>query len=199
MTRMRIGVLGAGKVGLSLGRAWVAAGHEVVVGVRRQPAAAGSYPNLREASLADAVATGDVVVVAVPGIALDEVLTALGSKLAGKLVIDATNRIDRQPMNSLDRYDQLAPEAIVYRAFNSLGFQIFEKPMFGATAADHLYCGPDVEQRATIETLINDIGLSPIYLGGLDQVAVLEACTQLYFALAKLHGRHVAIKILHDR
>jgi len=83
---MRIAVIGAGNIGRTLGTKWAAGGHQVVYGVR-SPAAP------ETASIADTVATAEVVTLAVPGAAAKDVLATLGAALAGKVVIDATNDI----------------------------------------------------------------------------------------------------------
>ena len=83
---LRIAVIGAGNIGRTLGSKWAAAGHEVVYGVRSPGA-----PDT--ASVADAVARAEVVVLAVPGAAAKDVLATLGAALAGKVVIDATNDV----------------------------------------------------------------------------------------------------------
>ena len=86
---MKVAVIGAGNIGGTLGSKWAAAGHDVVYGVR-SPGAPGS------AAIADAVAVAEAVVLAVPGAAAKEVLASLGTALAGKVVIDATNDVQAQ-------------------------------------------------------------------------------------------------------
>ena len=83
---LEIAVIGAGNIGRTLGAKWVTAGHQVVYGVRSPVA-----PDT--ASVADAVARAEVVLLAVPGAAAKDVLAALGTALAGKVVIDASNDI----------------------------------------------------------------------------------------------------------
>jgi len=78
---MQIAVVGAGNIGRTLGGKWAAAGHEVVYGLR-SPEAAGT------ATVTDAVAGAEVVLLAVPGPAARDVLATLGGALAGKVVID---------------------------------------------------------------------------------------------------------------
>ena len=100
---MRIAVIGAGNIGRTLGGKWAAAGHQVVYGVR-SPGAPGT------ASVADAVAAAEVVVLAVPGAAAKDVLATLGAALAGKVVIDATNDIQGTgKLHALDELDRRRP------------------------------------------------------------------------------------------
>src|SRR6516225_9036558 len=87
---MRIAVIGAGHVGGTLGQRCQAAGHEVVYGSRT---GAGVGPGEAPVMpVGDAVTGADVVVLAVPGGAVAELMTANAAALAGKVVIDAANR-----------------------------------------------------------------------------------------------------------
>src|SRR3954453_23178690 len=131
---MRIAVIGAGNIGTTLGGKWAAAGHDVVYGVR-SPGGAGT------ATIADAVAAAEVVVLAVPGGVAREVLVSLGSSLAGKVVIDATN--DTQGSGKLHALDELDAAAHPVRAFNTLGWENFAEPMFDGVAADLFYAAEE--------------------------------------------------------
>jgi 8-hydroxy-5-deazaflavin:NADPH oxidoreductase len=91
---MRIAVLGVGHIGSTVGRLWHAAGHEVTFAGRDEgePRQLATELGARAhaAPVADAVAGADVALVAVPGPAVTDVLTAAG-RLDGKVIIDAAN------------------------------------------------------------------------------------------------------------
>jgi 8-hydroxy-5-deazaflavin:NADPH oxidoreductase len=91
---MRIAVLGAGHIGSTVGRLWHAAGHEVTFAARDVADAQALAEDLGErahaATVDDAVTAADVVLVAVPGPAVADVLTAVDS-LDGTVIIDAAN------------------------------------------------------------------------------------------------------------
>src|SRR5512144_1079628 len=109
---MKIAVIGSGNIGGTLGAAWIRTGHSVVYGSRNpQP------PD--SSAIADAIADSDVVLLAIPGAAIEEFAAANGIALAGKLVIDATNRIGDDTMNGSSAIAQHAPGARYVRAFNS--------------------------------------------------------------------------------
>jgi predicted dinucleotide-binding enzyme len=197
-----IAVLGAGNIGATLTRKWIAAGHTVTFGSRTPDAA-----ELRDlavgigaavASHADAVRDADVVVFALPGVAVAPVASALGSALDGKIVIDATNNLGAAEMSGIAVITAHAPHIIAVRAFNSLGWENFANPDFGGTQADLLWCGPDGDDGALVERLILDVGLRPIRVGGLDQLPTVDMLAGLWFALAvgQGRGRHLAFKIL---
>jgi 8-hydroxy-5-deazaflavin:NADPH oxidoreductase len=188
---MSIAVIGAGNIGRTLGGKWSAAGHNVVYGVRQpgEPATA---------TVADAVAAAEVVVLAVPGAAATEVIASLGSDLAGKVVVDATN--DVQGSGKLHALDELADGAHPVRAFNTLGWENFADPVVGGVTADLLYAAEEGVARETAERLIRDVGLEPVWVGGVDAFDVVDSVTRLWFTLAfqRKLGRRLAFKVLRD-
>lgn len=206
MAGIRVAVLGAGNIGGALGRKWVAAGHDVTFGVR-DPHDARAQALRTEAgerakigTVEEALAAGDVVVMALPGPAMDETIARYAAQLDGKTVVDAANRMGEPRRNSLATFQAHTPNARVYRAFNSYGWENFAEPNFGGVAADLFYAGPDGDSQATVEQLIADVGLRPVRLGDVDQTATVDAVASLWFALAlgQRKGRHLAFKVLGD-
>ncbi len=88
---MRIAVIGKGNIGGTLGSKWIAAGHDVVYGTRDGSGEGPGGAPVR--SIANALADADVVVLAVPGQVVPDVVNENGAALAGKVVIDAVNRM----------------------------------------------------------------------------------------------------------
>ena len=125
---MRIGIMGSGNVGGTLGRAWGEAGHEIRHG-GRTPSADGSI-----GSHADVAGWAEVVVFAVPGAATAEIATAIAPALAGKTVIDASNRMGGPALNSLTEVATAAPGARIHRAFSTVGWEVMADPTFGTSA-----------------------------------------------------------------
>jgi predicted dinucleotide-binding enzyme len=200
---MRIAVLGAGRIGSTLGKKWAAAGHEIVFGVRDpegRPVALGAEQGLDQLmveSLGSAVTSGQVIVLAVPGLAVAEIMKQHGQAMAGKIVIDATNNIRAATMHALDAIRAGAPDALVFRAFNSLGWENFAQPVLGGIQADLFYCGTESpDAQAVVEGLIEAVGLRPVRVGGLEQIDIVEGVTRLWFAMIRQKGRHLAFKML---
>jgi hypothetical protein len=199
---MKVAVLGAKIIGGTLARKWARAGHEVMFGVRTvdNPEVQTLARELGASvgTVGQAIATGEAVVFAIPGGAMEETIAAHGAALAGKIVIDAANRMGSGPMNSAALFAAHAPSAQVYRAFNSLGWENFENPMFGDIQADLFYCGPGGAGQAAVEQLIRDVGLRPVCLGDLNQVGLVDVIGSLWFALAfgQGMGRQLAFKVL---
>jgi predicted dinucleotide-binding enzyme len=94
---MKIGILGAGSVGGTLGKQWAARGHEVCFGARDPRGAkvrgllGQAGPKAKAASVREAAAFGEVVVLAVPYDVLRTILAEAGD-LGGKVVHDRRNR-----------------------------------------------------------------------------------------------------------
>ncbi|WP_280395735.1 NADPH-dependent F420 reductase [Nocardia brasiliensis] len=102
---MRIGIIGAGAMARALGGGWVAAGHEVLVGARSAAAAQESAAAIgaQGGSVRAAAEFGDVVLLALPVDALDEVLRPLAGLLAGRTLVDCTNAFAPDTAAPLDR------------------------------------------------------------------------------------------------
>ena len=181
---MKIAVIGSGNIGGTLGRAWAAAGHEVTYGSRN--------PEPPESvSVVDAIEAAAVVLLAIPGAAVEEFVAANGAALGAKLVIDATNRIGDAVMNGSASLARHAPGARYVRAFNSVGWETMADPgeatMFWAGADD-----PAVEQ------LIADVGFHAVRVGDADVVEVVDGVGRLWITLVFRAGypRQIAVKLL---
>lgn len=190
---MRIAVIGTGKVGGTLGAALARAGHDVAFG-SRHPADA---DDAAVVGIADALDGADVVLLALPGSAVEDFLAEYGVQLDGTIVIDAANRMGGAVTHSAAAVAEVAPRARYVRAFNTLGWENFARPTFDGIAADLFFSAPEAD-RAAVEGLIADVGLRPAYLGEGKQDLV-DSVLPLWFALVQARGqRHLAFRILSD-
>ncbi len=99
---MQITVVGTGFMGGVLGRALATAGHDVTFGSRRPDSDdVAATTSARAAPVADALASAEVVVLALPGAAVGELAAEHRRELEGKLVIDATNQMGQAVANAL--------------------------------------------------------------------------------------------------
>lgn len=202
---MKISILGIGHVGSTLGQKWAQAGREVTFGVRdvtaKKVQAVLAETTAQAASVAEAIAASKVIVFAIPGPAVAETVIAHQEALDGKIIVDATNKIHEAEMNNFPAFITYTPQASLFRAFNSLGWEVFANPLFSEEQADHYYCGDSGPEQEVVHNLIADIGLRPIYIGGREQVTVVDNLVRLYFALGigQGYGRHLAFKTLYDQ
>jgi 8-hydroxy-5-deazaflavin:NADPH oxidoreductase len=192
---MRIAVIGKGNIGGSLGGKWLAAGHDVVYGARDGSGEGPGGAPVR--GIGDALKDADVVVLAVPGQVVADVVTEHGAALAGKTVIDAVNRIGAPEFDSRAIIADAAPQARYVRAFNSLGWENFADPMPGTS----MFFAADQDARATAEELIRAVGLEPAFLGDASATATVDGLLPLWFALVRQNGgnRRVALRVVTDR
>lgn len=202
---MRIGMIGSGNVGRTLGGRWALAGHEVSFGVRN--------PGQKEAQYGDeawggraafvevprAIEFAQVVVFAVPSEAVVEIGESNQKACGEKVLIDATNDFGREDPSRVLELREIAPGAQVFRAFNSLGWEVFANPNFDGEPADLFYCGPeDGEGVTAVEELIEGQGLRPVRIVGAHQLSIVNNLGRLWLALALEagEGRHLAFKVL---
>lgn len=203
--KLVIAVLGAGNIGGTLGKKWNAAGHQVCFAVNDLT---GKNAQALRVELGDQAVIGtiedmlqrnpDVVLVALPGGVVEPTAQKYATQLNGRIIIDAANSRGEDSKQNLTPFLQQTPQAQLYRAFNSLGWENFAEPDFDGIRADLFYCGADGEARIKVEQLIADVGLRPMYLGGLEQLGLLDTVASLWFTLAlgQKKGRHLALKVL---
>lgn len=203
---MKIGIIGVGNIGATLGRAWVKAGHEVVFGVRstRSPKVIELLDSINNEAKAMqvpyAIAFAKVVLLAIPGKAVDEFIRTYNAELAGRIVVDATNTFGQPELHNVTLLQGGLPQSKVYRAFSTLSWETFANPQFGDERADLFYCGDAGDERAIMDKLINDVGLRPICIGGPESVPLLDQMTRLWFTLVMAEGysQRSAFRLLTD-
>ena len=178
---MRIAVLGAGHIGSTVGRLWHAAGHEIIFAAQDaaepQVLAAELGDRAHAATVPGAVAAADVVLVAVPGPAVVDVLSAAGG-LGGKVIIDAANMMGAGRL-SLRQLAGSFPEGRWVRAFNTLQARVLadenhRQPRWV------LFLSGEETARPAVAQLIADAGFEPVDLGGIDDSQFQEPGSALW-------------------
>jgi predicted dinucleotide-binding enzyme len=171
---MKITTIGKGKIGGGLADLWEKAGHEVT----------------RIGHEGGDVGDAEVVLVAVPGGALEEALKGI-SGLEGKTVIDATNLYGgaEPPAGAASNaeYVKSVTGGPTAKAWNINFAALFDQVANASTPPGNLWCG-DEEARAVVEQLNTDAGYEPIYVGDLSKAAVQEGFLDLTFAIVKDGG-----------
>jgi predicted dinucleotide-binding enzyme len=202
---VNVAVVGTGNIGGTLARALARAGHRLVFG-SRAPAPDTPKPTTGEpgadipvTAVGDAIAGAEVVIVAIPGGAVGEFAREHGAALAGRLVLDAANRIGGPPgtpAHSAAVYAERAPEARYARVFNSVGWEVLADPTIDGTRAD-MFFSCAAADRAVVEELVDAVGLRPVYVGD-GQHDVVDGVLRLWIALAmgRKRGRRLAFRML---
>lgn len=198
---MRIGIIGSGNVGGSLGRVWADRGHDVCFGVRDttdedvQRLVADIGERVRAAGLRDAAEYGEVVVLAVPGDAVKDAAARITDVVAGKPLVDATNRPDADRPQSVAIL-AAAPDARLVKAFNTVGYEWFADPTADDETASMFVAGDDREAKDAVVGLVEDCGFEPVDAGPLEAAAMLEDLARLWIHLSRAYGRDVAFRLL---
>jgi len=195
---MKIAIIGAGNVGGALASSSVRAGHTVTLSAK-DPAHADAKAKETGAraveSAADAVRDADVVILAVPYPAVDSVLDELGGALAGKVLIDVTNRVKMEAMadsvdgtSAAEHIQKKAPKARVAKAFNYAFASKQADPKADGQSIDGYVASDDADAKKTTLELARSIGFRPIDVGPLAMSRALEAMAILNIALQIQHG-----------
>lgn len=178
---LKIGVIGSGHIGGTIGSLWVKAGHPVMFSSRHPeelaPLVQGLGDLAKSGAVADAIAFGDVVFIAVPYGAYPQIGKDYGSQLSGKVVLDAGNAVARRDGDIINEVNEegigvisakYLPGARIVRAFNTMSYKIFaaEANRAGERMAIPL-AGDDKDALATASTLVHDAGFDPVVVGPL--------------------------------
>jgi len=190
--KMKIGIIGSGRVGSAIGSIWVKAGHQVMFSSRSlehdRALAAKLGSNARAGTPREAAAFGDVVMVSVPYGALPAVGKDLGGLIKGKVVIDTCNPFPHRDGDIANwarekgaglASAELLPGARIVRAFNAIGAarmgSAHEEP--GKIGMPIASDDPQAIQVAS--RLIRDLGYEPVLVGGLAKGKYLMPGTPL--------------------
>ena len=178
----KIGIVGAGNIGGTLGRLWLKAGYEVFFSSRHpeelKPLIEELGPKARAGTPAEAMAFGNAVLIAVPYKAYPELGKENAAALKGKVVIDAGNAVKARDGEIYDEVERNGIGAVsarylagarIVRAFNAANYKVFLKnagrpePRMAVPIA-----GDDPKALDTARTLVSDAGFDPVVVGELD-------------------------------
>jgi 8-hydroxy-5-deazaflavin:NADPH oxidoreductase len=191
---MKVGILGTGDVGRSLGRGFAALGNEVKLGARSANHEKAlewvgeTGKGASQGTFADAARFGEIIVFATLGIANPDVVKAAGvASFAGKLVIDATNPLDfskgfppdlaiKGNDSGGETLQRLLPQAKVVKAFNIVTNTLMFRPELQGGPPDMLIAGDDAEAKKAVTQIVADFGWPrTIDVGGIKSARWLEA------------------------
>lgn len=195
---MNIAIIGAGNVGRALAISAQRAGHSVTVSSSSGDSAvvvARETGATAAASNREAVEGADLVVIAVPYMAIVGVLDEVGPQLAGKIVVDATNPLKpdysglaTEGTSAAEEILGRIPTARVVKAFNSALAARQTEPAVAGIDVDGFVAADDEEAKAVVLNLVKDMGFHPIDAGQLAMARYLEALAFLNISLQMRHG-----------
>jgi len=179
---VKIGTIGAGHIGSTLGAIWAKAGHQVMFSSRHPEELKGLVEGLggkaQAGTVADAVTFGEAVLIAVPYRAMPEIGQDFATQLAAKaLVLDASNPIPARDGEVATKARemgpglytaQLLPGARLVRAFNAIGYmRLAEVAKHQGGGIGMPMAGDDPGALALASELVREAGLEPVVIGKL--------------------------------
>jgi 8-hydroxy-5-deazaflavin:NADPH oxidoreductase len=180
--KSRIGVIGSGHIGGTIGGLWVKDGHKVLFSSRHPDELKDMVTGLGELAQAgtvdQAIAFGDILFIAVPYAALPQIGQDYGAALKGKIMLDACNAVSARDGGAIA--DEVENEGVgvvsqkylpgtrLVRAFNTLNYKVFASeanrpdPRLAVPIA-----GDDPEAVKVAAGLVRDAGFDPVVVGKL--------------------------------
>ncbi|MGH8187506.1 MAG: NADPH-dependent F420 reductase, partial [Steroidobacteraceae bacterium] len=173
MHGVKIGVIGPGAMGEALAGQWVRAGHDLLLAGRTadKASAVAAKIGAKHGSLADAVAYGDVVLLAVRNEGVYATLRQAGAEqgaLDGKVIIDCNNPVEIERFTLVtdgvtsmaEGIQATARGASVVKAFNLCQAKVWQMqpPLFDGRPLAVPYCGDDAAAKGIVSQLIAGLG-----------------------------------------
>ena len=198
---MRVGIIGIGNVGGTLGRLWSRHGHEVLFGARNpeSPAVAALLAECggraRAFGVKEVFARTNLVLLAVRWDDLPAVV-AEADDLNGTVLIDCTTPMERRTHKPLldwaqsfaERLAGLATGAKVVKCFDTTGVKVMERPVFDGDKASLFICGDDAGAKERVRPLAEELGFECVDAGPLAAARYLEALSAFWVFLAFERG-----------
>jgi predicted dinucleotide-binding enzyme len=192
----KIGVVGSGQVGQVLADGFLKHGYEVMRG-SREPSKlgdwkAGAGAKASAGTVAEAARFGEIVVLAVKGIAAEEAVGLCGEGLDGKLVLDTTNPIAEGPPKDgviafftgpneslLERLQKRAPRARFVKCFSSVGSTLMVNPKLPSRPSMFI-CGGDGAAKEATKGILEQFGWETEDCGGASAARAIEPLCMLW-------------------
>jgi hypothetical protein len=191
---LKIGIIGAGRIGGTLASLWVKAGHEVLLSSRHpdqlQGLARELGPGARAGTPREAATFGDVVLISVPYGALPQVGRDLAKELAGKVVLDTGNPYpDRDGEMAVEARRkgtgvasaEFLPGVRLVRAFNAISHRSLRSEAHRAGELVGIpIAGDDERALGVAARLVRDAGFEPVVVGPLARAKLFDVGTPVY-------------------
>ena len=191
---LKIGIIGAGRIGGTMGEHWVKAGHEIFLSSRHpenlKELVDRLGPRARAGTPREAAAFGDVVFIAVPYSAIPEIGRDYASELKGKVVVNASNPIPRRDGPIAEEAQkkgagladaELLPGTRIARAFTFPGAATFQSEAHRAGERIAVAVAADDKEAMDIAArLVRDAGFEPVIVGPLAKAKDFQPGSPLF-------------------
>lgn len=181
----RIGILGSGVVGVTLGNGLKDLYSNVMIANRKAVAVDGW--NGEVGTYQDVAKNSDIIILAVKGSAAEEVIAGIKDYLPNKTIIDTTNPIADTPPDEgvlnyftdlneslMERIQQIAPEANFVKSFSSVGNAFMINPDFKDGTPTMFICGNSDKAKAEVIELLKAVGWEAQDMGGVKSARAIE-------------------------
>ena len=191
---MNIAIIGVGSVGRSLATAASRSGHAVTIAARVFEDAQSLAQDIDARAVSsntEAITGAEIVILAVPFDAVQEIANEIGSHLEGKVLVDVTNRFDPRDLDGASNAEliqNMVPTARVVKAFNTLFASRQADPMIDDIELDGFVASDDDGARQQVLALVESMGFRPIDAGPLAMARALEGMALLNIALNMTNG-----------
>jgi hypothetical protein len=194
---LKIGIIGAGKIGGTLASLWVQSGHAVMISSRHpdelKSLAQSLGPKAQVGTPHDAAVFGDVVLISIPYGALPQVGRDLTHELAGKIVLDTGNPYperdgdmanDARQKGTGVASAQFLPGVRLVRAFNAINYKSLQSEAHRAGEPIAIPLAGDDSQALTVaKQLVKDAGFEPVVVGPLSSAKLFDVGSPVYVQL----------------
>ncbi|HVP37797.1 MAG TPA: NAD(P)-binding domain-containing protein [Candidatus Saccharimonadales bacterium] len=195
---MKIGILGSGDVGQSLGKGFTSRDHTVRMGSRTpgsekvQAWVAQAGPRASAGTFAEAAAFGELLVLSTLWGGTQSAIEQAGAhNFAGKVVLDTTNPLVFTPNapptlavghtdSAGEQVQRWLPRARVVKVFNTVGHAHMVDPQFPGGPPDMFLCGEDPEAKRVAAQICRSFGWSTVDVGGIEGARLLEPMCALW-------------------
>jgi coenzyme F420-0:L-glutamate ligase/coenzyme F420-1:gamma-L-glutamate ligase len=203
---------GTGKEGTGLALRWAVAGYKVIIGSRQSDRAESIAMKINQQLAIDiviglenneAARLADIIVLTISHTAHDEFIRSISGILYGKILVDATSRVDYKdpkppeaPSAGLRAQEILGPEVRVVAGFQNIPARILSQSPDQPLDADVLLCSDDLMAAEQVVKLAQAAGMRGYYAGGLANAIVVESLTSLLISMNKFYKvRDASIRI----
>jgi hypothetical protein len=183
---MQIAIIGAGNVGRALAASLTRAGHDVTITATHSEHAVEAASETGATAVVgntEAAQAAELVVLAIPEQAHDQVARELAPAVAGKVIVDVSNRPtpspDGAPTSIAEELQGKLPNAKVVKAFNTAFASRQANPSVGGIAPDGFVAGDDAQAKQAVLDVVESVGFRPVDAGSLSSARTLEGMAWL--------------------
>jgi len=194
---LKIGIIGAGRIGGTLAELWAKAGHEVLVSSRHPDELKGLVtslgPKARAGMPREAAVFGEVVLISVPYAALPQIGKELQSELKGKVVLDTGNpyperdgdmAVEARQKGTGVASAEFLPGVRLVRAFNAISYRNLRSEAHRSGELVGIPIAADDQKAMEVAArLVRDAGFEPVVVGPLSKAKLFDVGSPVYTQL----------------